>query len=266
MAYDPQSRRLIMFGGVSNSTTGINDTWAWDGKGWTQLHPKTAPSGFYFFMANDVATRQLVLFIPDPTGLTTWSWTNGDWMKLGTYAPVGINSLTYDSDLRKVVALAPGALTYTWDGLLLQQLATPHRVSSYLCCLTYDSAAEQVLYLGNSGKRGEINQTWIFNGGDWTLSPAATPTGTELRLVDDPAMSKVLMVGGTIQAPQSSATWTWDGTFWQRLNVASPPATLGASIAYDAATREVVLFGGVDDLGQGLSDTWTWDGHKCRKR
>lgn len=266
MAYDPQIRRLIMFGGVSNGVTGTSDTWAWDGKGWTQLHPKTSPSGFYFFMADDAATGQLVLFIPNPSGLTTWSWSNGDWSKLGTYAPVDITSLTYDGDLRKVVALAPGAVTLTWDGSLLQPLQTPHRVGSYLCCLTYDSATRQVLYLGNAGKRGEINQTWIYDGGDWTLSSAATPTGLGLRLVDDPARSTVILVGAPIDRSQPSDTWTWDGTAWHPLNVPSPSVTSGASIAYDAATRQVVLFGGIDAYGQVVSDTWTWDGHTWRRR
>jgi hypothetical protein len=40
----------------------------------------------------------------------------------------------------------------------------------------------------------------------------------------------------------------------------SPPGRADASMAYDAATRTVVLFGGFDSHVQALGDTWTWDG------
>jgi hypothetical protein len=43
---------------------------------------------------------------------------------------------------------------------------------------------------------------------------------------------------------------------------ASPSALAGASMAYDAATSTVVLFGG-DTL---LRDTWTWDGSTWTKQ
>jgi hypothetical protein len=54
-------------------------------------------------------------------------------------------------------------------------------------------------------------------------------------------------------------TWTWDGTTWTRQHPAvHPPALTNASMAYDAATSTVVLFGGYD--GERLGQTWTWDG------
>ncbi|TME20784.1 MAG: hypothetical protein E6I68_12320 [Chloroflexi bacterium] len=39
-----------------------------------------------------------------------------------------------------------------------------------------------------------------------------------------------------------------------------PPARMGAAMTYDAATRTVVLFGGISGDGTPLSDTWAWDG------
>ena len=41
---------------------------------------------------------------------------------------------------------------------------------------------------------------------------------------------------------------------------ATLPARHGNLVAYDAARARVVLFGGVDDYGQFLGDTWEWDG------
>jgi hypothetical protein len=45
----------------------------------------------------------------------------------------------------------------------------------------------------------------------------------------------------------------------------SPPTRFAASMAYDAASRTVVLFGGQASYsagGQYLADTWLWDGHR----
>jgi hypothetical protein len=60
-------------------------------------------------------------------------------------------------------------------------------------------------------------------------------------------------------------TWTWDGSDWtQRHPVHSPPARYAAAMAYDAATAELVLFGGYgrcQHCADGFhADTWTWDG------
>ncbi len=41
-------------------------------------------------------------------------------------------------------------------------------------------------------------------------------------------------------------TWTWNGTTWTQLHLrASPPAGSGQVMAYDPATGNVVLFGGL---------------------
>jgi hypothetical protein len=47
-----------------------------------------------------------------------------------------------------------------------------------------------------------------------------------------------------------NGTWTWDGSTWtKQAPTTSPPAEEEASMAYDAATRNVVLFGGRGDNG-----------------
>ena len=53
-------------------------------------------------------------------------------------------------------------------------------------------------------------------------------------------------------------TWTWDGSTWTQQHPAtSPSARSGASMAYDAATGNAVMFGGRGDNGFP-STTWTW--------
>jgi galactose oxidase-like protein len=47
--------------------------------------------------------------------------------------------------------------------------------------------------------------------------------------------------------------------FAEQSPAVSPPARFGAAMAYDAATRTVVLFGGVTRSGV-VGSTWTWNG------
>lgn len=62
--------------------------------------------------------------------------------------------------------------------------------------------------------------------------------------------------------PQVADTWIWDGSNWSQVSPAtSPSARQGATMAYDAATRQLILFGGETGTNSGLlNDTWTWDG------
>src|SRR5688500_2216562 len=48
---------------------------------------------------------------------------------------------------------------------------------------------------------------------------------------------------------------------WNQRAVRSPPGARGGhAVAYDAARRRTVLFGGAGSNGIALSDTWEWDG------
>lgn len=40
----------------------------------------------------------------------------------------------------------------------------------------------------------------------------------------------------------------------------APPARQGAAMAYDAVSRQIVLFGGTSASGTALADTWAWNG------
>ena len=59
----------------------------------------------------------------------------------------------------------------------------------------------------------------------------------------------------------AAASTTAPSLTWTQLSPAtSPPARYSASMAYDPATGNMVLFGGIGSSGNALSDTWTWNG------
>lgn len=79
---------------------------------------------------------------------------------------------------------------------------------------------------------------------------------------DEAAGNVVLFGGCTDNSPTCTYlndTWTWDGTTWTQQFPSTSPSPRVAYMAYDAAARTVVLFGGINSAGE-LGDTWTWDG------
>ena len=56
-------------------------------------------------------------------------------------------------------------------------------------------------------------------------------------------------------------TWNWDGTTWTQLFPSNSPSERSdASMAFDPATNQLILFGGYDSSGNVLNDTWNWNG------
>ncbi len=109
-------------------------------------------------------------------------------------------------------------------------------------------------------------------GLNWTRqAPASSPPArSNAAIAYDAATGTVVLFGGFTRAAGGTVTfgdtWTWDGSTWTKQSPASsPPARGAASMAYDAATGTVVLFGGSGANGP-FSDTWTWDGSTWTKQ
>ncbi|MGC9945092.1 MAG: kelch repeat-containing protein [Bryobacteraceae bacterium] len=134
------------------------------------------------------------------------------------------------------------------------------------CCmgLAYDRATHSALMFGGFNPFVCFGDTWVWRNGWRQLSPATAPSArTAPGMVYDGAAGDVVLFGGyDSNGTTLNDTWTWDGATWtQRFPPLSPPARqLDAhSMAYDAAARKVVLFGGTQGR-HALGDTWTWDG------
>jgi hypothetical protein len=82
----------------------------------------------------------------------------------------------------------------------------------------------------------------------------------------DDATGKMLLFGGagvtngeSIGTPLSD-TWTWNGTSWSpAAQSLQPLPRRSASVAYDPVHRNVIMQGGLGEVGM-LNETWTWDG------
>jgi Galactose oxidase, central domain len=140
--------------------------------------------------------------------------------------------------------------------------------------MAYDAATKAiVLFGGSSGLFGgaccDLNDTWIWNGTNWTqVFPPVSPPARRFDgdgMAYDPATKKVVLFGGNTQGNTTylGDTWTWDGvaqTWTQMFPATSPSARAGHGMATDAAGN-VVVFGGTDSASKAnLADTWVWNG------
>jgi hypothetical protein len=288
MAYDVRTHELVMFGGSAPSGD-LNDTWAWDGKGWTARSSHTNPTIQNPVMSYDPTTRELLLVGSEgnvqPQQNSLWAWKDGTpawvqrtrWMTptcgkscpASTPLPFAAGALLYDGPRSRLLMLseapaAPGSDTWTWDGAKWKQIPTVHRPTLLSCCIAPDRATGHLLALGYYRDWGGINRLWIFDGNDWTLSTTSVPTG-DIMMIDDPTGSPLLVRSNSASNSEPGETWSWNGGAWQRLEVTSPPVLSGSSLGSDAAEKQVILFGGRDAYGQFASDTWVWNGRAWTK-
>jgi uncharacterized protein (TIGR03437 family) len=131
--------------------------------------------------------------------------------------------------------------------------------------MTYDSAHSQVVLFGGASASGDFNDTWTWDGSNWSLkSPQnSPPSRLNHSMTYDSAHGQTLLFGGyllSLGITFANDTWAWDGSNWtQKSPQNSPPARVHHAMAGDSAHGQVVLFGGAGRTGV-TNDTWTWDG------
>ena len=208
---------------------------------WSELSPATSPPADGGSMAYDRATGQTILF---------------------TYA--------------KGPGLASTAETWNWTGTTWTQLdPATSPAARFGASIAYDPALGGLVLFGGESYNGTSYvfdaDTWLWNGTTWTqLDPATRPAARySASLAYDSATSQLILFGGEGGNPTIGAngitglndTWNWTGTTWTQLKpTASPAARYSASLAYDSATSQLILFGGGNDANGIGDDTWAWTG------
>jgi hypothetical protein len=146
-------------------------------------------------------------------------------------------------------------------------LQTPARSPSARtgASMVFDPATNQLVLFGGSATTGTgfSNQTWTWNGTNWTqLHPATSPPGREdQQMAYDAATKTVILFSGFHGTGYWDDTWSWNGTTWTKLSPAtSPSGRDSAAFVYDPATSQMILFGGFRGSGFSPGDTWTWTG------
>ena len=196
---------------------------------WVQQAPANAPSARGGqTMAYDAAHGQVVLFGGGGSYSDTWLWSGTNWTQANP-----VNS-------------------------------PPPRSAG---AMAYDAATGQVVLFGGlipNSNSIRLGDTWLWDGTNWTQAPAQA-NGPGARdgqtMVYDPVHQQVVMFGGiSAQGTILNETWLWNGSTWTQASPTSTPTPrYSPALAYDAATGQVLLFGGAYGSNY-LNDTWVWDG------
>jgi N-acetylneuraminic acid mutarotase len=246
MAYDPTTRRLIMFGGLDETDAFLNDTWAYDSTAntWTNLDPAGAlpPARAWNAMVCDSDTGKLIMFG-------------------GAVGALDSQSLVAEDRLNDTWAYDPAANIWTE---LKPAGAVP--VARYSQVMAYDPYTHKVILHGGMTATARFNDTWAYDpaANIWTeLKPAGTlpsPRGGH-SMAYDPTSGRLIMFGGGVsRTTMINDTWAYDpaANMWTELKPAGtlPSPRGGHSMAYDPTSGRLIMFGGADDSGGFLDDTW----------
>ncbi|MBO0729873.1 MAG: hypothetical protein J2P57_11485 [Acidimicrobiaceae bacterium] len=97
-----------------------------------------------------------------------------------------------------------------------------------------------------------------------TLNTPTSPPGLSgAAAAYDADLGMLVLFGGvTASGALSGTTWLWNGTSWRAAppSVGQPAPRQLASMAFDPAQHQLILFGGLGANGFPLNDTWAWNG------
>jgi hypothetical protein len=279
MAYDPKRGVVVLTGGMTFTSTALDDVWELDGDTWVERHPVVRPTArIRAAMAWDPVGERVVLvggLLGPIDNKETWAWDGQVWTQLADADP-GIpgllaHAMTTDTARDRIVLVGTRGDVQEWDGArwtIVDTLDVPDPELTRRClhAAALDPLRREVVVFGgaeNDAPNSPFGDTWIWNG-SWrqeivTPSPAARRGAT---MVFDAARGEIVMFGGCPDSLVVGETWVWkDGSWSKKVPVSSPPPRCYHASAYDPVREKVVVFGGSSAAGgAALGDTWTWDG------
>lgn len=131
--------------------------------------------------------------------------------------------------------------------------------------MTFDSKRNHVVIFGGYDGTIGLDDTWTYNGVDWTFIPPPTSDPDWIykqQMAFDTYRNVTVMWGGRDEFDQDiRRTWEWDGEFWEELFPEHhPEATDSCSMAYDSIRKVTILYGGGSNNIIFGYETWEYDG------
>ena len=197
------------------------------------------------------------------------------------------HGMAFDSARRRIVMFGGNASTgnakygdtWEWNGHMWNQLsiADPegdgNPSSRTHISMAYDARRGKTIIYGGNTADGNQEDTWEFDGTSWEQIFPSDPEGDggpgELlagQMTYDSARGVVLLYGGRVGTVVQDDLWAYDGTSWELLTPTDPegdgnPAERKeGALTFDRSRGVAVLFGGKNDAGDRVTETWEWGG------
>lgn len=128
--------------------------------------------------------------------------------------------------------------------------------------LVYDQFRDQLVLFGGSRERGiYLNDTWIWDGQNWTEMQVKGPTarGFCAATFHKERNSIILHGGRGNNRTTFSDTWEWNGKQWTQLEAEGKYKADHHQMVYVDYEKQIVAFGGWNGKDV-MGDTWVWNG------
>ncbi len=201
---------VVMFGGTTPTgpflTAAVDETEIWDGITWTMLNPTTKPPPLTLIgnqFAYDDGSGDFLLFGGSKNDFTL----SGETWNLDT--------------------------SFNWTKLAPAHSPPPREGAAMVYC---EELGVTVMYGGRDASGQATDETWVWDGTDWTQKPKDLQFIIPGRLADhamayDASRGLIVMFGGTDGTSPRNFAWSWDGAGWHEVAAFTrPPARSGHSI------------------------------------
>jgi len=268
LAADPLRQRLVLFGGITPDGTFLNDTWEHDGVTWIYQDLGTVPPARAWATATADASGITLAGGYDGVLLKDiWRYEAGTWRQHRPWEPGELLSgfSIYHEGLQRSVVLTIDRQQWFFDG------ATWHNHPGGLpvevpvgAAIAYDPVqARLVQYGGFDDLETGVyrNETWTFDGTDWSELPTAHhPPTPQLGYVMtwDPERDCGVLIG-------EGAIWELCDGDWRRRDVPWSVTDIAESLDYDARRKAVVAFGFSQQGMIVRNAVWLYDGERVQE-
>jgi cysteine-rich repeat protein len=286
MVYDTQRKVIVLYGGkldipplpAPQVVTLSSETWEFDGAVWTLVSDNSPPGAREHAGATYDPVQGGMVIVGGDTyaGMLsdTWLYKNKNWQQLATSLPTqptGGMGVTFDIAGQRLLAVggnanpgntlvvAPQTSTLTWNGSawISAGVALPAARSD----VAVVSSRRHVIAFGGrtNGTSGPTDTVILTPTSGWA-PPAYVGTRFAMASANLRDRASAIIYGGQTASGFSSFTsetfeLTKDGFFSR--GTSGPTPRSFAALAYDAAHRNLVLFGG-SASGGANGETWLW--------
>lgn len=269
MVYDSNRDRVVLFGGAVG-TEFLSDTWVFEKGNWTEIETPNAPSARRFAgIAFDPVRDRVVLFgggTGDTRFLDTWEFDGTTWTRIQESGPqVEVPALVYDAARGETLMLGTSAsepvmYRYTgsgWDQIEPENMP-PCAGQTTMVFRDYDDSV--LVYGGTCLPAGVSNDTWIWDGTDWTELDLERTASSKFGygLAYDPKRNHTVIYGGS-GLSESNVTYRLSGNRWIELVGDYEPGPRTQFVFQPSLNGDGLWLYGGQSSNDFLEDMWRLD-------